>query len=85
MTISDLEKMEAPFLTPRQVAGCLCCDPQLIRNMAENNPSGLGFTVQKSGAAFRISRIEFLNWIRGSHTQTAPQPPHPTPAQEAAP
>lgn len=65
MTLSEIEKLDADFLTVAQVAGCLRCEPQLIRDEASKNPHYLGFPITKVGRAWKIPREGFLNWAKG--------------------
>lgn len=65
MTLSEIEAMDCDFLTVQQVAGCIHCDPQLIRDQAEAEPKYLGFHITKIGHSFRIPRLGFIAWMKG--------------------
>lgn len=65
MTLAQIETMDADFLTVAQVADCLKCAPQLIRDEASKSPKYLGFPVSKIGHSYRIPREGFLNWAKG--------------------
>ena len=82
MTISELERLDADYLTVRQVADCLYCDPRMIRVLAEQNPQRLGFPVQKHGPSFRFPRKTFIALVRGVRL-SAPESRFPQPASTA--
>lgn len=65
VTLSEIEKMECDFLTVAQVAKCLKCEPQLIRDQAEREPKYLGFSISRFGHAYRIPRLAFIAWATG--------------------
>lgn len=65
MTLAEIERLDRDFLTVAEVAGCLHCEPQLIRDEAEKNPKFLGFPITKIGRSFRIPREGFVNWAKG--------------------
>lgn len=65
MTISEIEAMDCDFLTVQQVASCIHCDPQLIRDQAEVEPKYLGFHISKIGHSYKIPRLGFLAWAKG--------------------
>ena len=65
MTLAEIERLDKDFLTVQEVAGCIKCDPQLIRDEASKNPKYLGFPVTKIGHSFRIPKEGFLNWAKG--------------------
>lgn len=65
MTIKEIENLECDFLTVQQVAECLRCSPQLIRDQAVREPKFLGFPIAQIGHAFRIPREGFLAWATG--------------------
>jgi len=66
MTLKDIEQMEEDFLTVAQVAKFLKCEPQLIRDQAEREPKYLGFNISRFGHAFRIPRMAFVAWVKGT-------------------
>ena len=65
MTLREIERMNDDFLSVQQVAECLKCSPQLIRDQAEREPKFLGFSIAKFGHAFRIPRLAFVAWMKG--------------------
>lgn len=65
MTIAEIENLDRDFLTVAEVAGCIRCDPQLIRDEASREPKYLGFPIAKVGHSFKIPKEGFLNWARG--------------------
>lgn len=62
MTLDEMRNLDADFLTVAQVAKCLHCDPQLVRDQAEREPKHLGFPICKIGHRYRIPRIGFIAW-----------------------
>lgn len=65
MTLMDIEMLDRDLLTVAEVAGCLRCDPQLIRDQAERNPQYLGFNIAKIGHSYKIPRLAFIAWMKG--------------------
>lgn len=65
MTLAEIEELDTDFLTVQQVASCIHCDSQLIRDEASKNPKFLGFPVAKIGHSFKIPRAGFINWCKG--------------------
>ena len=65
VTLNDIERMDADFLTVAEVAKFLRCEPQLIRDQAERDPKYLGFNISRFGHAFRIPRLAFVAWMKG--------------------
>lgn len=65
MTLAEIERLDCDFLTVKQVADCIHCDPQLIRDEACKSPHYLGFPITKFGHSWRIPRIGFVNWAKG--------------------
>ena len=65
MRLSEIEELDRDFLTVSEVAECIHCDPQLIRDEASKSPKYLGFPVSKIGHSFKIPKEGFLNWARG--------------------
>lgn len=65
MTITEMQDMEEDFLTVKQVATCLRCDPQLIRDQAERDVKFLGFPIAKIGHSIKIPRLGFIAWATG--------------------
>ena len=65
MRLAEIEQLDRDFLTIAEAAGCLHCDPQLIRDEAEKNPKYLGFPISKIGHSFKIPKEGFVNWAKG--------------------
>lgn len=65
MTIKEIEALPEDFLTVQQVAGCIKCAPQLIRDEAGKDPKYLGFPITKIGHSYRIPKEGFVRWYRG--------------------
>lgn len=65
MRLAEIEKLDKDFLTVREVAGCLKCAEQLIRDEASKSPKFLGFPITKIGHSYRIPKDGFVNWARG--------------------
>ena len=65
MRLAEIEKLDRDFLTVQEVAGCIHCYPQLIRDEAEKSPKYLGFPITKIGHSYRIPREGFVNWAKG--------------------
>ena len=51
MTLAEIERLDKDFLTVAEVAGCIHCEPQLIRDEAGKDPKYLGFPITKIGRA----------------------------------
>ena len=66
MTLAEIEGMDKDFLTVKEVASCLKCSGQLIRDEASKSPKYLGFPITKIGSAYKIPRIGFVNWAHGN-------------------
>ena len=65
MTIAEIENLDRDFLTVPEVAECIHCEPQLIRDEASKNPKYLGFPITKIGRSYKIPREGFVNWSKG--------------------
>ena len=65
MTLAEIELLDKDFLSVAEVAGCIHCDKQLIRDEAEKNPKYLGFPITKIGHSYKIPKEGFLNWAKG--------------------
>jgi len=65
MRIAEIEALDRDFLTVPEVAGCIKCAPQLIRDEAGKDPKYLGFPICRVGHSFKIPRLGFLKWYRG--------------------
>lgn len=65
MRLAEIERLDKDFLSVAEVAGCIHCDAQLIRDEAEKMPKYLGFPVTRIGHAVKIPREGFLNWAKG--------------------
>ena len=47
MTIAEIEQLDRDFLSVQEVAECMRCEPQLIRDDAGKDPKYLGFPITK--------------------------------------
>ena len=65
MRLAEIEKLDRDFLTVAEVAGCLKCDAQLVRDEASKSPKFLGFPITKIGHSYKIPREGFVNWAKG--------------------
>lgn len=65
MTLKEIEQLEEDFLTVQQVAECLHCNSQLIRDEAGKDPKYLGFPITKIGHSYRVPKAGFVNWAKG--------------------
>ena len=65
MTLDEMRNMTEDFLTVKQVASCLRCDPQLIRDQAEMDVKYLGFPIARIGHSIKIPRVGFITWATG--------------------
>lgn len=65
MRLAEIEELDCDFLTVKQVADCIKCDPQLIRDEAGKSPAYLGFPITKFGHSWRIPKEGFVNWAKG--------------------
>lgn len=70
MTIAEMENMTEDFLTVKQVATCLHCDPQLVRDQAEREVRFLGFPISRIGHSIKIPRLGFLAWAKGEQLKS---------------
>ena len=63
--LAEIEKLDKDFLTVAEVAGCIHCEPQLIRDEAGKDPKYLGFPITKFGHSWRIPKEGFVRWCKG--------------------
>ena len=63
MTVNDIRRMDADFLTAQQTAEVMHMSVDKLRWYARNGQ--LPFPVQLSGNTMKISRVGFLNWVAG--------------------
>ena len=63
MTLDEMQKSTAIWLTAVDVAVVLGSDPNSIRMQAHQAPEQLGFPVSVCGSRVRIPRIPFLRFI----------------------
>lgn len=63
MTIPEMLQSEKVFLTAKDVAPLLQCDPYAINQQAHEDQSKLGFQTIIIGRAVKIPRIPFLKFI----------------------
>lgn len=60
MTIEEVKRSEAVYLTPAEAAPILGCDPQALRLAARDDPQRLPFPVIRLGSRTKIPRVPFL-------------------------
>ena len=65
MKLSEIEALDKDFLTIAEVASCLKCDAQLVRDEASKNPKYLGFPITKIGHSYKIPKEGFIRWCHG--------------------
>ena len=63
MTLDEIRASDKTMLTPCDIATVLCCDPQLIRLQAREQPERLGFPVIVMGSRVKIPRKPFLAFV----------------------
>lgn len=76
MTVNDIRRMDADFLTAQQTAEVMHMSVDKLRWYARNGQ--LPFPVQLSGNTMKISRVGFLAWVDGKK----PEPEMPSIATE---
>ena len=68
LSISDIENMSEPVLTPKQAAQVLNCSEKLLRQQLKEDPFLFGFPVTiiycpKGYAKISIPRIPFIRYL----------------------
>lgn len=63
MTINEIRKSDATWLTPSDIAEVLECDPNTIRAQAQDDPSKLGFPVVVLCSRVKVNRRGFLRFM----------------------
>lgn len=63
MTLDEVKRCDAVFLSPADIAPILGCDPNWIRRAAHDAPELIGFPVCVMGTRTRIPRKPFLAFI----------------------
>lgn len=63
MTINEIRKSDATWLTPAEIAEVLECDPSSIRAQAQDDPSKLGFPVVVLCSRVKVNRKGFLRFM----------------------
>lgn len=63
MTIEEMRSSAAEFLTPKEAAEVIGCEPYNINVQAQADASKLGFPVCVIGTRVRIPRRAFLRWL----------------------
>lgn len=63
MTIPEIKSSDKVFLTSKDIAPLLQCDPYDINLQAHEDQSKLGFQVIVIGSRVKIPRIPFLKFI----------------------
>lgn len=66
MTLAEIELLDRDFLTVAEVASCLHYDAQIVRDQAERDPRYLGFNISKCGHSYKIPRLAFIAWMKGT-------------------
>lgn len=69
MTLAEIEELDRDFLTVAEVSSCLHADAQVIRDQAERCPKYLGFNICKCGRSYKIPRLAFIAWMKGTIPQ----------------
>ena len=69
MTLEEIKKSEAVFLSPAEVAPVIGCNPNWIRRAAHDSPGLIGFPVCVIGTRTRIPRKPFLAFIGEGETE----------------
>lgn len=64
MRLDEIEALEKDVLLPKDVAGCLGCNPYSINIQAKDDPGKLGFPVVVLGTRVLIPKDGFLNYMR---------------------
>ena len=62
-TMEELLNCNLDVLRPADICGVLGCCPEAIRKQAKDDPSALGFPVNRMGDSTRIPRAAFLKWF----------------------
>jgi hypothetical protein len=65
MRLAEIEKLDVDFLKVQEVAECIHCEPQLIRDEAGKDPKFLGFPITKIGRSWKIPKEGFVRWCKG--------------------
>ena len=65
MTLADIHACTRPYLTAREIADILGCDPHSIRTQAHRDPHALGYPVIVIGRRVRIPTRPFLAYMEG--------------------
>lgn len=65
MTLLDLEKLDKPMLTVKDIAPLLGANPYSIHCQAQANPKKLGFPVIVMGRRVRIPKEGFIKFMKG--------------------
>lgn len=63
MTLQEMRESDKVFLSPKDVAPLLKCDPYNINLQAQDDPKKLGFQVIVILSTVKIPRIPFLKFI----------------------
>lgn len=65
MNLEEIKKSDREWLTPREVAKCLGCNPYAISQQAARDASQLGFPVIKIGQRVKIPKRAFIKFMEG--------------------
>lgn len=67
--LEEIKRMDNPFITPKQAARVIGCDPAYIRLTARGpHPRSLGFEATVMGTRTRIPRIPFIRYVEEGYT-----------------
>lgn len=68
ITLEDIEQMPKEMLNAEDIAPYLGCDPQHIREQAQEDPIKLGFPVMVTKSRVKIPKRGFVHFMRYGHT-----------------
>lgn len=63
MTLAEIKMSDKIWLTAKDIAKIMKCDPGYIRYTAHVNPKKLGYEVDVVGSRVRINRKKFLHYL----------------------
>ena len=67
MTLEELRQVDREWLTPKQIAGCLGCNPYAINQQAASDAGKLGFPIIMVGRRVKIPKRAFIRFMEGQH------------------
>ena len=65
LTLADIKQMTKDIITPAEAAQVIGCDPQWIRQIAQDDPERLGFPAIIIRSRTRIPRLAFIKYMEG--------------------